>query len=96
VRRDPGALSSSVPLVSIIDVMGQLNTMIDMLSSLGSSVQELKQQVGCIKTNLELEKLNVRTTLRTVLPEEDQDQRPLMILLCLCCCIIFMLNLMLS
>lgn len=59
MRRDPGAWSSSVPLVSIIDVMGQLNTMIDMLSSLGSSVQELKQQVGCIETNLELEKLNV-------------------------------------
>jgi hypothetical protein len=61
VRCDPGGSSSSAIFASLADVMGQLTIMTKMFSSQGLSI--------------ELKKIK-RTTLRTMLPEEDQDIVP--------------------
>lgn len=75
LRSDPGA-SSSAPFVPLVDVMGQLTIMTNVIVSQGASLEELKMRVGHKETDVEQIKLHVKATLCTMLLEEDQYQVP--------------------
>lgn len=71
VKRDLRASFSSSLVASITDIMSQLTIMTKLLTSQGLSFEEIKRKLGHIKTNFDQVKLYVRTTLCTILPEEE-------------------------
>lgn len=69
---EPQASSSSAPSSS--DVMAQLNIITDLLKAQGLSIETINKRLALMETDLGQVKLNVQTTLRTILPEDQQDQ----------------------
>lgn len=66
--------SSSAPFVPLVDGMGQLTIMTNVIVSQVASLEELKMKVGHKETDVEQIKFHVKATLCTVLLEEDHYQ----------------------
>jgi len=54
--------------------MAQLNIITDLLKAQGLSIETINKRLALMETDLGQVKLNVQTTLRTILPEDQQDQ----------------------